>query len=228
MTELRFHTVYRYTDRETKAKYVWLKYQPILQSKRILDVGADECHLKHHLDGDAEYWGIGLGGSPDQQVDLERERIPLPDNSFDCVLCLDVLEHLDNIHEIFDELCRVACRYVIISLPNPYADFYRMLCFGDYRPGLPMKFYGLPLEPHGDRHKWFFSSEEAEKFILYRAGKNDMRVVQMDYYGMGNEGRGWRRLIRELARSILLRRDLNLKALYAGSLWAVLEKPDAE
>lgn len=160
-------------------------------------------------------------------MDLEKEGIPFPDNSFDCVLCLDVLEHLENIHQVFDELCRVTRRYVVISLPNPWADFYNMLRFGDYRPGQPTKFYGLPVEPPDDRHKWFFSSEEAEKFILYRAGKNGMHIVQMDYYNMGNEGYGWRRLLRELVRSILFRRDLNLKALYAGTLWAVLEKAHA-
>jgi hypothetical protein len=38
---LRFHRDYRYTDRETKAKYVWLKYQPILKG-RILNVGANQ------------------------------------------------------------------------------------------------------------------------------------------------------------------------------------------
>lgn len=222
-----FHTDYRYTDRQTKAKYVYLKYQPILKG-RVLDVGADECYLKQYLPEDVEYWGIGLGGHPDRRVDLEREKIPFPDNSFDCVLCLDVLEHLENIHEVFDELCRVTRRYVIISLPNPWKDFYNMLRYGDYRPGQPMKFYGLPLERPEDRHKWFFSSEEAEKFILYRSGKNGMRLLQIDYEGTGGEGHGWRRLIRTIARSILFRRDLNWKALYWGPLWVVLEKQSRE
>lgn len=40
-----FHTGYHYTDRESKAKYVWLKYQPILKG-HILDVGADECYRR--------------------------------------------------------------------------------------------------------------------------------------------------------------------------------------
>lgn len=219
-----FHTNHRYADRETKAKYVWLKYRSILKG-RILDIGADECYLKQYLPADAEYWGIGLGGHPDQQVDLEQEKIPFPDNSFDCVLCLDVLEHLENIHEVFDELCRVTRHYVIILLPNPWKNFYNMLRRGEYRPGQPMKFYGLPLEPPEDRHKWFFSCEEAEKFILYRSGKMGMRVVQMDYQGVGSEGRGWRRLVRAIARSVLFRNDLNLKALFSGPLWVVLEKP---
>lgn len=216
---MTFQTDYHYTDRETKAKYIWLKYQPILKG-RILDVGADECSLKQHLDEDASYWGIGLGGHPDQEADLEQGEIPFPDNSFDCVLCLDVLEHLDNIHGVFDELCRVTRRYVIIALPNSLRSLYRGLCFGDYRPGRLTKQYGLPLEPPQDRHKWFFTYEEAEKFVIYRAGLNNMRVVQIDCYGMGREPSR----LKLLARVVLFRRDLNLKNLYAGTLWAVLEK----
>jgi SAM-dependent methyltransferase len=132
-----FHTKYEYKDRETKAKYVWLKYRPILKGK-ILDVGADECYLRQYLDNPASYLGIGLGGNPDQKVDLERESIPFPDNSFGCVLCLDVLEHLDNIHKVFDELCRVSRRYVVISLPNPWASFWSILRSGGYQPDQPM------------------------------------------------------------------------------------------
>jgi len=191
-------------------------------------VGADACFLKQHLDEGASYWGIGLGRYPDQQVNLEKEKIPFPDNAFDCVLCLDVLEHLDNIHEAFDDLCRVSRRYVIVSLPSPWTDFYNMLRSGEYRPGQPMKFYGLPVEPLEDRHKWFFSYEEAEKFLIYRATKNGFRIVQMDNEAIGGEGRGLRRLVRYLARAVLLRGDLNFKNLYAGTLWAVLEKAEHE
>ena len=218
-----FCTGYHYIDRETKAKYVWLKYRSILKG-RILDVGADMVYLKQHLPGNGDYFGIGLGGSPDQEVDLEKNQIPFPDGSFDCVLCLDVLEHVDNIHEVFDELCRVTKRYVVISLPNPWQDFWNMLRSREYRPGQPMKFYGLPLEPPEDRHKWFFSNEEGEKFILYRAAKSGMKVIQVDNCGIPDKRRGWRRLLRVLAARVLLRKGFDLKNLNAGTLWAVLQK----
>jgi SAM-dependent methyltransferase len=221
---MKFQTDYQYTDRKTKAKYVWLKYQSILSGNHVLDIGADECNLKRYIDDTTTYWGIGIGGNPDQELDIEKDKLPFKNNSFDCVLCLDVLEHIENIHDTFDEICRVTRRYAIIALPNPYAEFWRMLRFGDYEPSIPLKYYGLPLERHNDRHKWFFSSEEAEKFIIYRAAKNGMRIIQMDYSGMGNEGIGLRRMLRSLARMILLRNDLNLKILYAGPIWAALEK----
>lgn len=216
-----FYTDFAYSDRKTKAKYVWLKYQAILKGK-ILDVGADECYLKQYIKGDFSYWGIGLGGSPGQEVNLELGVIPFADNVYDCVLCLDVLEHLENIHQIFDECCRVSRRYVIISLPNPLGVIYNRLRFGDYRPGKFEKFYGLPLEPPTDRHRWFFTFEEAEKFIVYRSGLNRMQILQMEAEKMGKEATFWHRL----ARVILFRNDFNTKNLYANSLWAVLKKLD--
>lgn len=45
--------------------------------------------------------------------------IPLQDNSFDCVTCLEVVEHLPiGVYEkAFSELARIAKKYIIISVP---------------------------------------------------------------------------------------------------------------
>lgn len=225
---MEFKTDFKYTNRDGKAEYVWLKYGSILSGKEILDVGADECHLKEHLDDKAKYLGVGLGGKPDREVDLEKGELPFEDGSFDCVLCLDVLEHLESIHDIFDELCRVSRQYLILSLPNPWANFWKVLRRGDFHKEDMLKFYGLPLEKPLDRHRWFFSTEDAEKFVIYRAGKNGMRIVQIDNDVIGGEGRGMRRMIRIIARSILFNREINVKNLYAGTLWVVLEKMGEE
>lgn len=220
---MTFTTMFQYTDRKTKAEYVWLKYRQILQG-RLLDVGADACYLKEHLEDGTQYCGVGLGEGVDRVIDLEKEPLPFPDGSFDCVLCLDVLEHVDNIHAVFDEVCRVTSRHAIVSLPNAWLDFYNMLRYGEYRPGQPMKFYGLPVDPPSDRHKWFFSAEEAKAFVVHRALLNKMRIVQMDHEAWGVEGYGFNRFVRIWARRILMRPSLNTDNLYAGTVWAVLEK----
>jgi hypothetical protein len=221
---MEFSTDFRYHDRNTKSQYVWLKYQRILKGS-ILDVGADECQLKDYLPEGVAYWGIDLGGSPDQQVNLEQEKVPLPDNAYDCVLCLDVLEHIENTHEIFDELCRVSRQYVIVSLPNPWAAFYSMLLGGGYSPTQPLKFYGLPMERPVDRHKWFFSTEEAENFIRYRAEKNGMRVLQIDNEPLRTRN-NWRGKLKTFATKLLLSGKFDTKNLVAPTLWAVIEKVD--
>jgi SAM-dependent methyltransferase len=220
----RFDTDYKYADRESKARYVWLKYGPILK-EHILDVGADECHLRQYLPGVTSYYGIGLGGNPDRLVDLEKEEIPFADNSFNCVLCLDVLEHLDNAHQVFDELCRVSRNYVVVSLPNPWATFIATLLAGHGRSKPPLKFYGLPPEIPADRYKWFFSMDEAEQFVRQRALLNGLGVVQIDHYEPAPAAdllRRWRRAI----MSALFYRVMKLgpENLYVRALWALLRR----
>ena len=40
------------------------------------------------------------------------------DNSFDLVIMLEVLEHLEDYQKAIGELCRVSSKYVLISVPN--------------------------------------------------------------------------------------------------------------
>lgn len=224
---MQFPTDLRYKGRVEKARYVWTKYQSILRGKNILDVGADERHLATHLDPAASYYGIGLGGSPDRVVDLETERVPFPDASFDAVICLDVLEHVENTHEIFDELCRVTREHVILSLPNSWEDFWKCVTIREYRPGRALKYYGLPPERPEDRHKWFFSASEARAFVRARAERNGMDVVQIDHSpGMRARG-GISGLLDRWSARRLLREDLDFDDLVAGTMWAVLAKRGA-
>jgi len=214
-----------YANRAEKSRYVWDKYQAILRGQRILDVGADECHLKQHLDAATTYWGIGLGGNPDQRVDLDREPLPHADGEFDVVLCLDVLEHLEDIHRVFDEVCRVAGRHVILSLPNCLGHLWRILTrFGRETDEGLMKFYGLPPEPPPDRHRWFFDSLEAEQFVRHRAARNNMAVVQLDWQKATTRPMLRKRFLLAVARRILLRGDVEPERLDRGTLWAVLER----
>jgi hypothetical protein len=216
-----------FNDRESKLGYVWTKYQSILEGRRILDVGADQCYLKRHLDPKATYFGIGLGGNPDRRVDLEKERIPLPDKSYDIALCLDVLEHIENPHEVFDDLCRVTTKHVVISLPNALANLWETIRLKPYNADRMMKFYGFPAEKPEDRHKWFLWPEEIERFIRHRAELNRMKVLQIDYMPGFEEGDGLRGWLRRKARAYLFRKDLDFTQLEKGTAWIVLEHSGA-
>ncbi|OGI67958.1 hypothetical protein A2738_03875 [Candidatus Nomurabacteria bacterium RIFCSPHIGHO2_01_FULL_42_15] len=64
-------------------------------------------------------------------VDLEEEKLPFPDNSFDLVVSLEVIEHLWNTDHYLSELKRVVKPngYVIITTPNYNYWSFRLRAF---------------------------------------------------------------------------------------------------
>ncbi|MGE3172041.1 MAG: class I SAM-dependent methyltransferase [Planctomycetota bacterium] len=217
----RFATEYRYVDRATKPRYVVEKYRDLLRG-RVLDVGADGSQMRQALPAGCDYVGIGIGEPPTIPVDLERQGVPYAGRTFDCVLCLDVLEHVDRPHELFDHLCRVSRGHVIVSLPNCWGAFWTMLRHGPYRPDRATKFYGLPTSPPEDRHKWFFHPGEAEAFVRERARRLGAAVLQVDCEGDEHQEH-WQRELTALQDAGLVHAGLDPRALFAGALWAVLD-----
>lgn len=55
----------------------------------------------------------------------DAENIPFKDSSFDCVMSINMLEHLDNIHKAVEEMKRVVKTdgKIIISIPNGNCKF---------------------------------------------------------------------------------------------------------
>ena len=147
----------------------------------VLDVGCDSKILSTLLQGRfRQYTGIDLIGKPDAFVNLE-DGIPFHDKSFDTVVALDVLEHCDHVHLVFEELCRVSRAYVIIGLPNMYEWHFRvMFLLGRKLSGK----YGLPIDPPVDRHRWLFGLNEARNFVSLRSIKAGFRIIDeiLAYY----------------------------------------------
>lgn len=80
--------------------------------------------------------------------DLDQP-LPFPDNSFDCVICCQVLQHIHRPSKLIKEMQRVTKKYVIINVPNiAYWKYRKMLLTGkipfigdpDY---LPIRFFTL-------------------------------------------------------------------------------------
>jgi ubiquinone/menaquinone biosynthesis C-methylase UbiE len=175
-----------YKGREQRSQWLAERFsKEIAECKSVLDVGCYMADFKKYISPDMAYTGIDMAGKPDIVINLDQiNKLPFDDNAFDLVICSDVLEHLENIHLIFDELCRVSAKYIIITLPNGYADIPEFISgkrytedakkrkqFGKYK-----KYYGLPFEKPEDRHRWFFSYDEAVEFINYRADKQDFSI----------------------------------------------------
>ena len=215
------HAEFKHDLREEKALHVWQRYQNILNGK-ILDVGANKGYLRKFLRKDIKYTSLDKNPPADVILDLEKNKLPFKNNSFNCVLCLDVLEHLDNPHEVFDELCRVTRSYVIIALPNPWGIFMSMLKTGYYTGTIPIKFHNLPIHPPKDRHKWFYGIHEAKQFIIGRGKINGMNVVQIDESKrLSIKQKVYRQILR-----LMIHKDIDPEELLSGPIWAVLRKKD--
>ena len=110
-------------------------------------------------------------------ADLD-DGIPLPDDEVDVVVALDVLEHTDGIHAALGEMCRVARRCIIVSLPNGNELSARL----NHLRGRPISGkYGLPLDPPTDRHRWLFSMSEAQAFCRHRARLGGWALIDEGY-----------------------------------------------
>jgi SAM-dependent methyltransferase len=138
-------------------------------SGTVLDVGCRSREIERALatDGSAPYVGVDLAATGDVVADL-GDHLPFPNDSVDIVVALDVLEHTDGIHAAFGELCRVARRNVVLSLPNEFDVKQRFLTLRGRHTGK----WGLPVDAPLDRHRWRFTLGEAQEFCRYSAATN--------------------------------------------------------
>src|SRR5690242_10840480 len=146
---------------------------PYVWEGRVLDVGCRSQQLKRLLPPETKnYLGVDLSPPADVIANLGLG-LPMDGGSCDTVVALDVLEHTDDIYHSFDELCRVARKYVLIALPNLYDITARKrFVFGQH---ISEK-YGLPVSPPMDRHRWIFSFREAKKFTHVMATKHGFAI----------------------------------------------------
>ena len=158
-----------FRTRLERAQFIAARLHGYITGK-ILDVGCDEAHLKSLLSLQ-DYVGIDVGGKPDLLLNLERiDRLPFADDSFDCVICCEVLEHLDNLYFIFAELVRVSRRYLIISLPNNWGNARRPIERGRGSIG----HYGLPLRVSCRSPQMVFRLERGETFSGWQSGRKQI------------------------------------------------------
>lgn len=162
-----------FTDRKGRAEFIAQTFQnELAKSKKVLDVGCDENTLKKIVGN--KVIGVDLYGEPDIKIDFEKEKLKrFKSGQFDCVVCTEVLEHLDNLHEMIDEIFRVSNRYILISLPNCLSLFDKWNIIFHNRIG---KFYGLPFQKPHDRHRWLFTFKDLDRFFEYIAKRASYRI----------------------------------------------------
>ena len=117
---------------------VILKIVKNIKINTILDVGCGEGFTlnKFKKEGIGKtYKGIDysndailIGKKLYPDLDLSQGNIyklPFKNNSFDLVVCNEVLEHLENPEKGIKELIRVSKKYILLSVPNePFFYFF--------------------------------------------------------------------------------------------------------
>lgn len=220
-----------YINREQRNAFIANDLKDYFRDSVLNIGGGGKKHLKKFLKADISYFEIDIDGKPDLKIDIDNTiPMPLDDNSYDTVVCTEVLEHIENIHDIFSEMVRITKKYIILSLPNSLMSFYSYVrnkpyindenenkkYYGRFR-----KFYGLPYEKPLDRHKWFFSYTEAEDFIFYQAKKYELSINEM--FGIGYYHNKLNRKILRMLISMFKGDDVR-KNFSCSTLWCVLEK----
>ena len=102
-----------------------------LKAKTILDVGCgegfslnklNENNIGEKLEGiDYSKEAISIGKKLFPNLLLKQGSIydlPYKDNTFDLVLCTEVLEHLENPKKGLQEILRMSKKYILVSVPN--------------------------------------------------------------------------------------------------------------
>lgn len=210
-----------YDDREGRNRWAAsvLKTFP---GNRILNLGGGGMrHLQKYLGSEQRVHEVDIVGDHDTRLNLDEvDRLPFEDGSFDTCCAFEVLEHLEHFHLICDEMYRVSRSTLLISLPNSAAEIVGIcrntrIYNNPLENGVYSKFYGMPLKPPEDRHRWWLTFED---IIRYFVRFEQTKSCHVSFF-IPDHGQS---LKRKLLR-ILIGRRLYL-TLFCSSVWIKIQK----
>lgn len=127
----------------TRDRWVQEKARSVSAGARLLDVGAGTCpyrslfsHCDYKTHDFKKYTGEKLGGTTEYgTIDYESDiiDIPVPDSSFDAILCTEVLEHAEEPLKAVQEMVRIL---------KPGGRMFLTAPLGSGLHQLPYHFYG--------------------------------------------------------------------------------------
>ncbi len=201
-----------FSSRQSRPHFVLGKFPEIFDGN-VLDIGSDVGVIKENIGADRVV-GVDIAPGSDYIINLDNiDRLPFDDMQFQTVLCLDVLEHLENLHLLFHEATRVSKRWILISLPNAWYSARLRIARGRGK----IAHYGLSPEPTLDRHRWFFNYEEAVNFFTLSqdSGIRIKRMVAIEkpvYFAVS------------LARHLFWPTPVSYRNRYVHTLFCLFEK----
>ena len=119
----------------------------LIKHKDVTDIGATNSLLNVFLRSPSYQW-YDKAAKGKHHVDVEN--IKFPDNSKECVVCFEVLEHTEDPVKAMKELKRVFSKQLIITVPyEPYFTFFRLGWDKEHywaiRPSILKHYLGKPV-----------------------------------------------------------------------------------
>ena len=99
------------------------------------------------------------------------------ERTYDCVMALDIVEHVDNPYGLMEKLVGLTSKYLVVSLPNVYQlphkfNFLFNNTLGDK--------YVFLQENQMDRHRWIMNYDEIHAFYGHYSKKFNLGLKVKD------------------------------------------------
>ena len=138
----------------------------------ILDIGCRDQVFKKSLLGNFEYIGVDYDKENENTEFINHnleQGLPKQIGKIDIINAMDVLEHVENIHDIFNECLEKSEQKVAIALPNmAYYKFRLAFLFSGEISGK----YIFHSKKVVDRHRWFTTYYNNINFVKTNTPKN--------------------------------------------------------
>lgn len=137
---------------------------------RLLDIGCEQKPYGVFLHPSVEHVGIDLFDGPKVDVIYDGKHIPFPDNSFDAILCTQVLEHAEDVEQVCNEMVRVLKPdgQLIITVPFIYCEHSAPYDFRRF------SLYGIP--------RFFGKQVEIKEVMSQGAIGSTLGLMLLDWY----------------------------------------------
>lgn len=162
-SKLKRHFDVGLSNEATRDKWVSTALKRLPPGLKLLDAGAGECQYKRHCghleyvsqdfsqyDGTGNARGLQTGSWDTSAIDIVSDilSIPLPDETFDAVLCTEVLEHLPDPVLALKEFSRLLKRGGVLILTAPFCSLTHFAPY-HFSTGFNRFFYVHHLEKEG-------------------------------------------------------------------------------
>jgi ubiquinone/menaquinone biosynthesis C-methylase UbiE len=186
-------------------RQIWVEktLKSIPANLKLLDVGAGECQYKIHCDhllytsqdfnqytGSGNGIGLQTGNWDVSQIDIVSDilKIPVENESFDVVMCTEVLEHVPNPIAAIEEMARLLKKNGTLIITAPFCSLTHFAPY-HYCDGFSKYFFSYHLErlgfeiieitPNGNYFQYLAQEMQRLTFIINNFSKSSTFFIKV-------------------------------------------------